>query len=181
MDDPSHMVQPPEAPRSPMPNPAHAPPLNMPPQPPAGMPGQMHSDQDVEHIRILSICYYVMAGVTALLACFPIFHLFIGVMMLTGSFGGGGMSAHDKEGMQMVGGMFVGVSSLIILTGWLLAVMNFIVARRIVKRESKVLCLVIAGINCLNMPFGTVLGVFTFIVLNRPQVIQSFDENRPQE
>jgi len=33
-----------------------------------------------------------------------------------------------------------------------------------------VLCLVVAGMNCLNAPLGTVLGVFTFLVLFRPTV-----------
>jgi len=161
-----------------MPDSTQQPGLTVPPQPPAGMPGPMQNNQDVEHIRILSICYYVMAGLTALLACFPIFHLFIGVMMLTGGFGSGGGSVHNKEEMQMIGGMFVGISSLIILTGWVLAAMNFLVARRIVKRESRILCLIVAGINCLNMPLGTALGVFTFIVLNRPQVLQSFEDKQ---
>jgi len=72
----------------------------------------------------------------------------------------------------------MGMSSLFILLGWLLAVMNFIVARKIVKRESRVFCLIVAGVNCMNMPLGTVLGVFTFILLSRPQVVQSFEQNR---
>jgi hypothetical protein len=35
-------------------------------------------------------------------------------------------------------------------------------------------CLVVAGIECIFMPFGTVLGVFTIIVLMRPSVRNLF-------
>ena len=41
------------------------------------------------------------------------------------------------------------------------------------KIGNKLLCafsLVIAALCCLNMPLGTVLGVFTFIVLTRDSV-----------
>ena len=32
------------------------------------------------------------------------------------------------------------------------------------------ICIVMAALACLSMPFGTVLGVFTIIVLARPSV-----------
>ena len=35
---------------------------------------------------------------------------------------------------------------------------------------------VVAGIECIFMPFGTVLGVLTLLVLMRPSVKALFDE-----
>jgi hypothetical protein len=40
-------------------------------------------------------------------------------------------------------------------------------------------CLVMGGVECLFMPFGTVLGVFTIIVLMREPVKQLFGVNPP--
>jgi hypothetical protein len=37
------------------------------------------------------------------------------------------------------------------------------------------LCMVTAGISCLGIPYGTVLGIFTFLVLSRPSAIALFD------
>ena len=37
--------------------------------------------------------------------------------------------------------------------------------------------LIVAGLECMMMPFGTVLGVFTIIVLLRPSVRQLFGED----
>ena len=154
----------------------------MPPQPPPGLPPyvQTMADQDAEHLKILSICYYVQAGLTALGACVPVIHLFMGVAMLTGSFASPGASSHDLEAMRMMGGFFVAIATLIILLGWAFAVCNFLVARRIVRRQSRVLCLVTAGINCLSIPLGTTLGVFTFVVMGRPSVAESFARNERQ-
>jgi uncharacterized membrane protein len=38
------------------------------------------------------------------------------------------------------------------------------------KRQHPVLIQVVAGIYCISIPWGTALGVFTFMVLNRPSV-----------
>ncbi len=151
----------------------------VPPQPPAGPPRHVQTvvDQDAEHLRILSVCYYVQAGLTALGACIPVIHLVMGGAMLAGRFAPQGASPHDLEAMRMMGGFFVAIAALLILLGWALAICNFMVARRIMQRRSRVLCLVTAGINCLSIPLGTVLGVFTFIVMSRPSVAESFSRN----
>ena len=47
-------------------------------------------------------------------------------------------------------------------------------ARFLVQRRNHRFCLVLAGVTCLFMPLGTILGVFTLIVLMRDSVQQSF-------
>jgi hypothetical protein len=42
-------------------------------------------------------------------------------------------------------------------------------------------CLIIAGLNCAFFPTGTVLGVFSFIVLLREPVKQLFQGVAPDE
>jgi hypothetical protein len=42
------------------------------------------------------------------------------------------------------------------------------------RRRRLMLCYVTAALACLQMPFGTCLGIFTFIVLGRPSVKASF-------
>ena len=41
--------------------------------------------------------------------------------------------------------------------------------------------LVVAAINCLHMPLGTVLGVFTIIVLIRQSVVELYEYSPPPE
>ena len=47
-------------------------------------------------------------------------------------------------------------------------------AVRLGQRRSHTLCLVAAALSCVFMPFGTLLGVCTFVVLLRPSVAPLF-------
>ena len=112
------------------------------------------------------------SGLTALFACFPIIHLVIGLAFLTGSFG---PQPDEEFPFQLFGLMFTIIPAIIILSGWTLA--GFIVATGyfLSKRKHYTFCLVIAGVECIFIPFGTVLGIFTIIVLVRPTVKPLFE------
>lgn len=132
--------------------------------------------QDLEQLRILSLFHYVIAGLTALFACFPIIHLVIGLSILSGS---GPWSSMPDDGppMVMIGLMFTVLPALFILTGWATA---FFIARagvRLHQHRSHTFCLVMAAISCCFFPFGTALGVFTILVLSRPGVRRLFSDN----
>jgi disulfide bond formation protein DsbB len=47
--------------------------------------------------------------------------------------------------------------------------------RCLAQRRRYLLCMVVAGIACIFMPFGTALGVFTLVVLSRPAVKAAFE------
>lgn len=155
-------------------------PSNLPPQPPPGLPPQHQTvvNQDTEHLKILSICYYVMAGLSVLGAFATALYVIMGSMMLSGNFpGGASSSAHAASELRMMGGMFLTIGLIGTALVITMAVLEFVVAKKLARRQSKMLCMVVAGINCLNMPLGTVLGVFTFLVLSRPSVAESFARN----
>jgi len=61
-----------------------------------------------------------------------------------------------------------------ILVGF--AVCLALAGRFLAQRRRYYYCLVMAGIACMFMPFGTVLGVFTIIVLLRESVKELFGE-----
>jgi hypothetical protein len=136
-------------------------------------------NKDEEHLRLLVIFHNVLAGLAALFACFPIFHLAMGMLMLTSpqSFGGG----HDTGPPAFIGWMFVIMAGTFIVLGWIYAACVFATGRRLARRKHYTFCLVMAGVECIFMPFGTVLGVFTIVVLMRDSVKALFDvQNAPQ-
>jgi hypothetical protein len=71
---------------------------------------------------------------------------------------------------EFMGWMFVGIGGAIIFFGWVFAALNCYSARSMQKRKRRVFSLVISGLNCMSFPFGTALGVFTFVVLLRQSV-----------
>lgn len=64
------------------------------------------------------------------------------------------------------------VMGVLILTA---AIFNVFSGIWIKKRKNRTFSFVIAGLNCLQFPFGTALGVFTFIVLSRVSVKMAYD------
>ena len=131
----------------------------------------MNVGEDTYYLRLLSIFHYVLAGMLALLACFPILHFAIGIAILTGAFEEPGKG--DAPPVWF-GWMFVLLPGLMMLCGWALAVCVGMAGRQLRRHRSYTFCLVIAGIECIFMPMGTVLGVFTIIVLIRPGVKSLF-------
>lgn len=128
--------------------------------------------QDEEHLKLLSIFHYVAGGITGLFACIPIIHLTIGIVMLVA--GVAGASDDERLPFLIVGFVFTLVPGLAILCGWTLAICMIVSGRRLARRTNYNFCFVIACISCLFMPYGTVLGVFTIIVLVRPTVKELF-------
>ena len=121
-------------------------------------------DQDAQHLQLLSIFHYVVGGILGLVGCFPILHLALGIAIVTGAI-------EDSNGPPPeVGWFFIGVAVFIILFSWTMAIAIVISGRKLVAGTGYTYCLVVAGIECLFMPLGTVLGVFTILVLLRPSV-----------
>ena len=126
-------------------------------------------DQDLQHLKILSTFHYIVGGLSALFACFPILHLCIGMAMLTGAI---------DDAPAFIGLSFVIIPAFMIIMGWIFAICLIIAGRNLAKQESYMFCLVIAAISCAFFPFGTTLGVFTIIVLMRPSVKELFEVNK---
>lgn len=55
-------------------------------------------------------------------------------------------------------------------------ILSFISAYKMMKRQAHTFSLVVAGLNCLSIPLGTTLGVFTFVVLLRPSVAAEYEQ-----
>ena len=46
------------------------------------------------------------------------------------------------------------------------------------QRQRRVFSIVVAAVNCIYFPFGTVLGVFTIIMLSKPEATDLYNANR---
>ena len=78
----------------------------------------------------------------------------------------------------IIGWMFVIFAAVFITIGWVFAAFVLTAGRFLAKRRHYMFCLVMGGVECIFMPFGTVLGVFTIIVLMRESVKQLFTANQ---
>jgi hypothetical protein len=133
-------------------------------------------DQDAEHLRLLSIFHYVVGGMAALFACFPLIHLAIGIALVSGALNPG---PGQQPPPAFVGWFFIAIAAVFILVGWSIAIAILLAGRFLAGRTHYMYCFVVAAIECLFMPFGTVLGAFTIIVLNRTSVRSLFQVPSP--
>lgn len=124
-------------------------------------------NQDLEHLRLLSIFHYVVAVLAGLISCIPLIQIFLGLSMVAG-WG----SAHRPQDPfpWMMGWFFVVVASTITALIWAYAICLALAATYLTRRTHYTFCLVMAAISCTFTPFGTALGIFTLIVLLRPSV-----------
>ena len=130
-------------------------------------------NHDADHLRLLSIFHYIVAGLCALFSLFPMFYTAMGAFFIW-------MARHPNPKQtgepppEFVGWIFVALGSTGFLLGLALAVCILIAGRALANRRHYWFVFVLACIECLFMPFGTILGVFTIIVLCRESVKKLF-------
>ena len=125
---------------------------------------------DEEHLRLLGIGHYIMGGMVIAFASLFIFHFaFLAFFAANADLFAG---HHAQPGPSPEGFMklFAVVLGVIILAGWAFGALTIYVGRCIQRRRRRTLALVVACLNTLLIPFGTILGVLALIVLTRRSV-----------
>jgi hypothetical protein len=133
-------------------------------------------NQDQEQLRLLSVFHYVCAGLAVVFASFFIIYVVMGLVMALrpDAFG----PAKDQP-PPFLGWLFFMIGAGLVSMGWIFAGLLAWAGRCLGRRRHYTFCLVMAGFACFFMPFGTVLGVFTIIVLVRPSVKALFESRTP--
>ena len=134
--------------------------------------------QDEEHLQLLSVFHYAVGGLTGLFALFPVFHLVFGLFFI---FASERFAGHGPPPPAFIGWIFVIAAMVLITIGWTLAACIVAAGRCLAKRKRYTFCLVMAAIECIVIPFGTVLGVFTIVVLTRESVKALFSSGQAIE
>lgn len=123
--------------------------------------------EDERFLDILAIFHYVIGGITALFACFPLLYVAVGLMLIAD-----GVNEHGPA--AWFPWLFVIFGWVLVITGWSLAAAILIAGRKLEKRKAWMYCVVVAGVECVLIPLGTALGVFTLILLTRESVKRLF-------
>ena len=132
---------------------------------------QLQSDAD--HLKLLVIFHFIVAGLAVLglgfvLLHYTMMHAFMGHSELWKNQKGGGQSL--VEFFNIFRWVYLFFSALLVAGG----IANLLSGLFLRKRKHRIFSLIVAGINCIHFPIGTALGVFTFIVLMRDSVRESY-------
>lgn len=131
---------------------------------------------DEEQLRLLPIFYWVLAALDLLFSSYGLIYILYGVLLTAIA---AQPSVSSEELPAFVSWFMYGMGAAI--TGWFVAnaVLKLLTGFWIKRRRRRVPALLVAGLTCLSMPFGTIIGVFTLIVLLRPSVAALFGSVEP--
>jgi hypothetical protein len=135
---------------------------------------------DVDHLNLLSIFHFVSAGLGFvgmffLMAYFAIMHVV---------FSNPSIWQNQRHGPPPPPEFFLIFHIMtwfyLVLALWCMAcaILNLLSGIFLRVRKHRTFSFVVAGINCLQIPIGTVLGIFTIVVLTRDSVRELYEAGK---
>jgi len=136
-------------------------------------------ERDTEQLNLLAIFHYVVAGLAALFSFFPLIYAAVGAIFIFAE--QHGTAKPDEElPPEFLGWIFAVAGSLLFVIGVVLAICILLAGRSLALRKRYSFALVIACVECLFVPFGTILGVFSIVTLSREPVRALFSQPTAQ-
>lgn len=120
------------------------------------MANRPENNRDAEHLDRLSLFYYILGGIDAVVLVVA----GIGPLNFSGAF----------PGLQESLGRSYALLVLVFFLACALTICVFLSAYFLKSCRYRTFSLAVAAVICLNVPLGTVLGIFTIVVLMRPSV-----------
>jgi len=148
----------------------------------------MNTDKDTQLVRLLSIFHYLVAGLSGLFACTPMPYflggLFAFALVVINIWNGLGIfpilqELYPLPQVDALAGIisslaFVVPSGIMMLIGWTFSICIALAGYNLALKKNYKFCLVMAGVECIFIPFGTLLGILTIIALTQKTVKAMF-------
>jgi hypothetical protein len=131
---------------------------------------------DADHLTLLSVFHYVGAG----LALLGILFLMVHYMFFHAFMDNPRMWQNQRSGPPPAEFFAIFKLFYLVVGAWFVAsaILNVMSAVWLGARKHRTFSLVVAGINCVHVPLGTALGIFTLVVLLRDSVRELYEAGR---
>lgn len=146
-----------------------------------------------ERLRLLALGFYVKGAVGIVFVSFFLIHFFMVLgfsLMPESAWNPPPKPATTVESLSvtpsptprpvnqgppvMMFRIFAAVIGVIILLGWTFGALTIYAGRCVQKRQHRAFIYVMAGLNCPFLPWGTLLGIATFILMQTPVARREF-------
>lgn len=135
-------------------------------------------NKDQSDLNQLATFHYVLGGLGCFFSLFALLYVLFGLLFLFNPEFAESAGESDAP-PEFIGGILVAVGGLIFILGEIGSVCLIISGKNLKKQKNYTFSFVMACIACLNMPLGTILGIFTILVLQRDSVKRMY-ETSPQ-
>jgi hypothetical protein len=149
-----------------------APPPQYYPPPPQQPP--VRSIQDVQHLNLLAVFHFIYGAFIAFVGLIFAVYIVFGIFLATSAVPTGSGSGGPPP--EAIGGLIAVIGVIAMLFTWGKAALVVWSGFSLRAHRRATLSLVVAFLCCLNVPFGTALGVFTIMVLSRASVKALYQE-----
>ena len=95
--------------------------------------------QDEQNLNLLGIFHYVVGAITALFSCFPIAHLVVGIVLISGKLDG------NDPPSAVIGWIFAIMAGAFISFGWILSANMILAGRYLRQRKRRMFCFIDNG------------------------------------
>ena len=136
---------------------------------------------DEEHLRLLVIFHRIYGILVLVLSLLGIAYFFLLNFLFNFSRGYSRFTIQNNfQGPPAeVLNIILIVMMVAIMIGLAIGICNLLSAQYIKNRKFRIFSIVVACIDCLSLPLGTILGVMTLIVLSRHSVIEYYKTLQP--
>jgi hypothetical protein len=131
--------------------------------------------EDAEQLHLLRIGYYVVGGGSALASLFPLLYVGLGAWMAMGGFASS--SSKGAPPPPLVGWIVIVIGVFATAAIASMAVLSLLAAGALRARRQRTFVMVVGALHLMHAPLGTLLGVFSLLVLQRPSVRATFETN----
>lgn len=148
--------------------------MNEPPRIMAPLPPNQRNI-DIDHLNLLSIFHFIGAGLGA-----------VGALVMMGEYGlmhfiftNPAIWQNQRQPpppefiLPMMKVIYGGIALWCVVS----LILNLLSGLFLRERRHRTFSFVVAALNCLHIPFGTVLGVFTIIVLVKDSVRELYEQS----
>ncbi len=124
------------------------------------------------NLDLISTFHYVWGGLKLFVSLSVLIYVAMGIGMIWS-----GSETGEAE-LLFSGGVFLifGIFAFLIVVA--LGIMSLLCGKYIKERRNRMFCLVMAGLACANAPLGTILGIFTIIEIEKPEIKAMFEANK---
>ncbi|MDD2634482.1 MAG: PrsW family glutamic-type intramembrane protease [Bacteroidales bacterium] len=121
------------------------------------------------NLETLAVLHYIMGGFKLLSSLFVLIYVLMGAGMIVGGI------SESEESLQILGGIFLilGLFGFVLVVAF--GIMSILTGKFLSQKKNRMFCLVISVLECFNTPFGTVLGIFTIVEIEKAEVKKLFE------
>lgn len=132
-------------------------------------------NDNARYLNLLYIFHMIVGGVAGVFSCLPLVNLSMGLSAIS-DIPKSIVQGDAFSPFTFLSVMFILLPLGIVVIGWMFAIAVVLNGYYIKKRHWHAYCLIVSGIESIFMPFGTILGIFTIILLTKSEIKVLFDQ-----